>query len=60
MITYRHDGMMPFKVTVKLEGKIVGKIVRPARDAYQYVAKGGQKGEIYDTLEAVKASLEGN
>lgn len=58
MITYRHDGLMPFRVTVKLDGKVVGHILRPHRDEYRYKPLGAKWGDAFDTLEAVQASLE--
>lgn len=58
MITYLHCGLMPFKVKVKLDGKLVGWIFRPECDQYYYKPKGGLCGEMFDTLEGVQESLE--
>lgn len=58
MISYRHDGLNPFRVTVKLDGKTVGHILHPARDQYHYRTRSGVVGDTFDTLEGVKESLE--
>lgn len=58
MITYRHDGLKPFKITVKLDGKVVGHIRRDTERRYFYKPLGGLGGESFDTVEQVKASLE--
>jgi len=57
-ITYRHDGLQPFRITVKIDGKIAGSIRRGAA-GYYYRTKAGNEGERFATVEAVKASLEG-
>lgn len=57
MITYKHDGLHPFKITVKLEGKNVGYI-RRAKDGYFYRPIGGDEGEHFASVEAVKFSIE--
>ena len=59
MITNPHDRQMPNPITVKNDGKVVGRIKRPARDQYHYEALNGHHGETFGTLEGVKASLEG-
>lgn len=58
MISYRHDGSSPFKITVKLEGKVVGHIKRDTEGRYFYKPKSGLGGISFDTVDEVKASLE--
>jgi hypothetical protein len=58
MITYRHDGLSPFQITVKLEGKVVGRILRQKNSGYFYRPLGGKAGDFFDTPEACKQSLE--
>jgi len=56
-ITYTHNGNnMP--VTVKLDGKTVGKI-RPVSEGWQYCPTGSREGgEIFKTIKQVKESLQ--
>lgn len=58
MITYRHDGLMPFKITVKCAGRIVGTIKKANGGGYYYRTKSGSTGEIFATVDAVKRSIE--
>ena len=54
MLTYEQS------VTVKLDGKVIGTI-KTVAGGYQYFPKGhGVKwaGDVYETLEACKTSLE--
>ena len=60
MITYRHDGLNPFKITVKIEGRVAGHILRED-GMYFYRSKGALSsmyGERMATVDAVKRSLE--
>lgn len=62
MITYRHEGLEPFKITVKNAGRVSGHIVRGGR-GYYYRPSGTIKtprlwGESMPTVEDVKQSLE--
>jgi len=57
-ITYKHHGLQPFRVEVRLDGKRVGNIHRDER-GYFYRPNAGNEGERFDTIEAVKASIEG-
>jgi hypothetical protein len=60
MITYRHDGLQPFRITVKNDRKIVGFIKRNDDGKYYYnPARTLTRGEPFATVEEVKASLEG-
>lgn len=61
-ITYRHDGLKPFKITVKLSGKVVGHIKKSdVQPGYFYQPKGAKfiTGGTFPTVEAVKRSIEG-
>lgn len=44
-------------ISVYLDDRYVGRIVEA--NGFQYVAKGGHKGEVFGSIEEVKASLEG-
>lgn len=46
-------------IAVFLEKKRVGKILKVTK-GYQYYPKGGQPGEVFDTLDECKDSLEAN
>lgn len=49
----------PFKMAVRLDGKVVGHVLSRARDQYFYQPKGRTApGVTFDTLEAVQESLE--
>lgn len=57
MIEYRRDG---WREVVLLEGRIAGFIV-PYQGGHQYRPRGTRSpmwGEVFATVEAVKASLE--
>lgn len=58
-ISYFHYTGTPFRVEVRVEGKRTGDIKRDA-GGYYYRAKAGNEGDRFETVEAVKASLEGN
>lgn len=67
MITYENQngkkngrGERQWGVDVRLDGKIVGTIESVAT-GFRYAPKGRKKlaGEVFPTLAAVKASLEG-
>ena len=61
MITYRHDGLSPFKITVKVDGRVAGRIERHD-DGFRYKPKGALNsmcGPTLPTPEAVKADIEG-
>ena len=58
MLTYRPEGLSPFKITVKLEKRVVGHIRRTIEGAYYYQPKSGPSGENFATVEQVKRSLE--
>ncbi len=68
MITYRHDGLSNFTITVKNDGLVVGKIKRTMmhdrckrlRNGYYYQPKGSLSvGETFTTVAEVKRSIEG-
>lgn len=62
MITYMHLTGTPFRIQVKLDGKYVGDIKQDA-DGYFYrtrKSRGRHEGERFETVDAVKASLENN
>jgi hypothetical protein len=46
-------------LSVKLGSRFVGNIA-PTEGGYHFIAKGGHTGETFATIDAVKASLEGN
>lgn len=61
MISYRQDGLKPFKITVKLSGKVVGHIKREDNlSGYYYQPKGSAtaRGPAMPSVQAVKASIE--
>ena len=61
MITYRQDGLQPFKITVKLSGKVVGYIKREKDGSgYYYVPRGVKvfTSATYPSVQAVKAHIE--
>jgi hypothetical protein len=61
MIAYRHDGLQPFKIAVKLDGRIVGNIRRNPDGLYFYQPRGnGPAGAFFRSVEAVKRSIEGS
>lgn len=51
-------GNRKWDINVRLGGKIVGAIVRLA-DGYAYKPTGRKHGDVFPTLEACKASVEG-
>jgi hypothetical protein len=57
-ISYLHRGLQPFRIDVRVDGKITGRIGRD-ESGYFYRARGGFTGSHFSTVEAVKASLEG-
>lgn len=68
-ITYfHHETLVSFKITVKLDGRIIGSIHRRLtndgsnsnRPQFEYVyrTKSGHVGQTFPTLEAVKRSIE--
>lgn len=58
-ISYRHDGLSPFKITVKVDGKVAGAILRtPGGASYYYKPRGGDGGVAFPSVELVKRSLE--
>lgn len=59
MITYRHDGLQPFRITVKNDRRIVGHIKRDDTGYYYTPARTTLRGESFATVDGVKASLEG-
>ena len=66
MISYKHHGLQPFRIEVRRDRKRVGNIMRAPynpeqRDAprYFYRTTGGHEGARFETIEQVKASIEG-
>lgn len=61
MLSYRHDGLQPFRITVKNGRRIAGHIKRDDRGQYYYTpARSMLRGETFATVDEVKASLEGD
>ncbi len=61
MITYKASAAIPQRITVLLEGRVVGHI-KTSRDprGFQYCPKGSKvKGEVFSTIDEVKRSVEG-
>lgn len=48
------------EIEVFLENKKVGTITGSAVMGYWYKPKGGEPGMVFDTVEQVKRSIEGN
>lgn len=47
---------LPIKV---YHGRYVGRIVAVGNGEFQYIAKGGHKGDRFASVQAVKNSIEG-
>ena len=58
MITYQNSLK---DIQVKLDGKVVGRIIRKKGQGYAYQPKGTKiSGEIHSTVDEVKKSIEWN
>lgn len=56
MITYEDNGA--YSVIVRLEGRKVGYILSKEGLVWWYKPKNGQPGQSFNSLDAVKRSLE--
>lgn len=57
MITYEPSKKLGVELTVKLEGKVVGFIIR-CNGGFVYKSKSGLIGDKYPSIDGVKLSLE--